>query len=67
MASTSIGQQLITYLKGANEEVRKVVWPTKQETIRSTIAVIALSLTAAAFFWVLDIVFKFALSAILTK
>jgi len=67
MASTSIGQQLIEYFKGANEELRKVVWPTKNETIRSTIAVIALSLAAAALFWVLDLVFNFGLSALLTK
>ena len=67
MASTSIAHQLVAYLKGANEELRKVVWPTHKETLRSTIAVIAVSLAAAAFFWVLDLVFNFGLSAILKK
>jgi len=66
MAST-IGHQLIAYFKGANEELLKVVWPTKQETIRSTIAVIALSLAAGLFFWLLDLVFNFGLSKLLIK
>ncbi len=63
----SIGTQITDYLKGANEELRKVVWPTKEETIRSTIAVIATSLIVAAFFWVLDAVFNIGLSAIIKK
>lgn len=58
---------LITYLKGANEELRKVVWPTKQETIRSTIAVILVSLGMALFFWVLDVIYNYVLSVVITK
>jgi preprotein translocase subunit SecE len=63
----SIASQLTAYFKGANEELRKVVWPTKEETIRSTMAVIAVSLAVAAFFWVLDLVFNYGLSKLLTK
>ncbi len=54
--------KLATYLKGANEELRKVVWPTKDETIQATIVVIAMSIGLAAFFWVLDLIFTKALS-----
>lgn len=63
----SVFTSLSTYLKGANEELRKVVWPSKQETIRSTIAVILVSLGMALFFWVLDIIYSYLLSAIITK
>lgn len=63
----SVFSSLTTYLKGANEELRKVVWPTKQETVRSTIAVILVSLGMALFFWVLDSIFNYALSAVITK
>lgn len=61
----SLINSLTDYLKGANEELRKVVWPSKQETIRSTIAVIAISVAMGVFFWVLDQIFNFALSALL--
>jgi preprotein translocase SecE subunit len=37
----------------------------KQETIRSTIAVIAISVAMGAFFWVLDQIFNLALGALL--
>jgi preprotein translocase subunit SecE len=63
----SIATQITDYFKGANEELRKVTWPTKQETIRSTIAVVTISLACGAFFWVLDLIFNLGLSKILTK
>lgn len=44
-------------------EMRKVVWPTRQETIKYTIAVIGISVALAAFFGGLD----FALSYILNN
>lgn len=65
--STSVVNQVTEYLKGAQEELRKVVWPSKQETIRSTIAVIAISVAMGAFFWVLDLVFSKGLSVVLIR
>ena len=56
---------LAVYLKGANEELRKVVWPTKNETVRATAVVIAMSIGLAIFFWVLDLIFSKVLSYIL--
>ncbi|MCX6781155.1 MAG: preprotein translocase subunit SecE [Candidatus Magasanikbacteria bacterium] len=61
----SFGQQITEYFKGANEELRKVIWPTKNETVRLTVAVIAVSLSAGVFFWVLDAIFNYALSTVL--
>lgn len=57
--------ELATYLKGAEEELRKVVWPTKQETVRATTVVIAMSIALAIFFWVLDKIFSVVLSYII--
>jgi preprotein translocase subunit SecE len=64
---SSVVNQITEYLKGAQEELRKVVWPSRQETIRSTIAVIAISVAMGAFFWVLDLIFSKVLSLVLTK
>lgn len=58
----SIYTSIAEYFKGAKEELRKVVWPTKEETTRSTIAVILLSLSVALFFWILDTIFNYAIS-----
>ena len=41
-------------MKEAQLEVRKVVWPTRQETVRMTLIVVLMVVTVAAFLWVLD-------------
>ncbi len=61
----SIVTQITTYLRGANEELRKVVWPTRQETINSTIAVIAISAAVGVFFYLLDLLFNGVLSKLI--
>ncbi|OGZ96316.1 MAG: preprotein translocase subunit SecE [Candidatus Sungbacteria bacterium RIFCSPHIGHO2_01_FULL_50_25] len=49
------------FLKEANVELKKVTWPTRQETVRSTIAVIILSAVVAFFLGFLDFGFQFIL------
>ena len=44
----------IQFLKEARSELTKVVWPTRRETIRITIAVILLSLAVAIFLGAVD-------------
>jgi len=49
---------LITnYLKGVNTELKKVNWPTKQETTKYTLIVIGVSLVVAIFLGSLDFLF----------
>ena len=45
---------LVQYLRGAREEMHKVTWPKKQDTINSTILVVGVSITIAAFLGGLD-------------
>lgn len=47
-------------------EMKKVVWPTKKQTIQYSIAVIAMSLCVAAFFGVLDYFFNELLSLLIS-
>lgn len=61
----SLIEQITNYFKGANEELRKVVWPSRTETIRSTIVVIGMSVAVGVFFYILDLIFNYALSFIL--
>ena len=48
---------LVTYFKGCISELRKVTWPTKEQTLRLTIIVSIFSLVVAFAFGVLDYVF----------
>ena len=54
-AMTSVqGQRLWAFIQGARIEIRKVHWPTKQETTQTAIAVFVFTLIMALFFWGLD-------------
>ncbi len=55
LAMTSVqGHQLWQFIQGSRVELRKVVWPTRQETTQTAIAVFVFTLILALFFWALD-------------
>ncbi len=55
VATTSTqGQRVWAFIQGSRIEIRKVVWPTKQETTQTAIAVFIFTLVMALFFWALD-------------
>ncbi len=53
MTSTQ-GQRLWHFIQGSRVEIRKVVWPTKQETTQTAIAVFVFTAIMMLFFWALD-------------
>jgi preprotein translocase subunit SecE len=53
MTSTQ-GRRLWAFIQGSRIEIRKVIWPTKQETTQTSIAVFVFTLVMALFFWGLD-------------
>ena len=57
--------KLANYIKASIEQMKKVTWPTKKETMRYTWLVIALSLAIAAFLGLLDFIFNYALGFII--
>ena len=55
VALTTIkGQKFWTLVKDAKVEVRKVVWPTKQETVQTTIIVVAVVILMGIVLWLID-------------
>jgi preprotein translocase subunit SecE len=58
------GQLLWKFIQGARVELRKVVWPTREETIQTTLVVLVFALIGGVFFWLLDVVLLFATSRI---
>lgn len=55
-------QKIITFLKEVKVELKKVNWPTKQETIKYTLIVIGVSFAVAIFLGGLDFIFTWLIS-----
>jgi preprotein translocase subunit SecE len=51
---TAKGAAFWTLVKGSRTEIRKVVWPTRQETVQTTMIVVAFVLLVALLLWGLD-------------
>jgi preprotein translocase subunit SecE len=50
------GQVIWQFILGSRVEIRKVIWPTRQETLQTTITVFIFLLVLGLFFWSLDFV-----------
>jgi preprotein translocase subunit SecE len=48
------GKSLWRFINASRVELRKVVWPTRDEAIQTTIAVFVFTLIMGVFFWLLD-------------
>jgi len=55
------------YFKDTISELRKVTWPSKQETKNYTFLVITISLSTAIFLGSLDYIFTLGLEKLLSK
>lgn len=53
------------YFKDAFHEMKRVVWPTKQQTKHYSIIVITLSIGLAVFFGILDYLFNIGLNILI--
>lgn len=54
VSMTDIGRRSLGFVKDARVEVRKVVWPTRQETLQTTIAVLVMVVIVAIMLWLID-------------
>jgi len=55
-------QKFTTFLKEVRLEMKRVNWPTRQETIRYTMIVIGISIAVAVFLGGLDFIFTMLLN-----
>ncbi|MBT3412899.1 MAG: preprotein translocase subunit SecE [Candidatus Jacksonbacteria bacterium] len=67
MAQKRKGVGFFTYLREAQQELKKVTWPTREDLIKNTIAVIVVSLIVAAFLGGLDYLFNEGLFWVLSR
>ena len=55
------GRRFIGFAQHSIDETRKVVWPTRKETIQTTLIVFAFVFVMALFLWLADKVLEWAL------
>ncbi len=63
--NTAKGDAFWDLLKAAQVEVRKVVWPSKQETTQTTLVVVAVVIVTALLLWGLDALLGYLASLII--
>ena len=51
---SSQGRELWRFIQNSRVELRKVVWPTRNEVRNTTFAVVVFVLIMGVFFWILD-------------
>jgi len=54
VATTELGSEALAFIKDSRSELRKVVWPTRTETLQTSLAVIAMVIVMGLFLWLLD-------------
>jgi preprotein translocase subunit SecE len=63
-STTNLGQNLIGFGREARMEVRKVVWPTRQETVQTTFMVIVAVIVIGIFLWLIDMLLAEAIQMV---
>jgi preprotein translocase subunit SecE len=51
---TEFGRGAWTFAKESRQEIRKVVWPSRKETVQVTLVVVAMVVAVALFLWFVD-------------
>lgn len=54
MLTTDLGRAVWDFVLESKQEVRKVVWPTREETMRTTLLVFAMVFIVGLILWLLD-------------
>jgi preprotein translocase subunit SecE len=62
---TTAGKALWIYAQDSRAELRKVVWPTRTETLQTTLVVAIVVVVVGLFLWVLDLGFGWAIRELL--
>ncbi len=63
--STNSGKNLLAFMKNARAEVRKMVWPTRVETIQTTLLVFVIVIMIAIFLWIVDMLLGWGIGSLL--
>jgi len=51
---TAMGQDFWGFVQGSQVELRKIIWPTKKETMQTTLIVMVMVLSVGILLWMFD-------------
>ena len=63
--TTEKGRNTWSFIQEAQTEVRKVVWPTREETVQTTLLVILVVVIISIILWILDIFLGWAIQSLM--
>ena len=55
----SVFARIKNWFRGLKAEIKKIVWPTRQQTVNNTLVVLGCCLVLGVFIWILDAIFGF--------
>ena len=61
---TELGRNIWAFASDSRVEVRKVVWPSRQETVQTTLIVFVMVFLIGLFLWLVDMLLSYILKAI---
>ena len=64
-ATTIKGREFVGLLRESRIEMRKVVWPTRQEATQTTLGVVVMVLIVALILWLLDTFLGWVISSLM--
>lgn len=60
VSQSQYGRDFWQFFQTSRMELRKVVWPNRQDTLQTTLVVLVFVLVSGVFFWLLDMVLAWA-------
>lgn len=65
--TTPSGKAALVFIRESIAEARKVVWPTRKETVQTTVTVFVLVLITGLFLWVVDVALLWAVKVLMGR
>ncbi len=65
--TTDLGKRFFGFSKASVSEAKRVVWPTKKETLQTTGVVVAFAVVMAIFLWLVDATVLFAINKLMGR
>jgi preprotein translocase subunit SecE len=59
--------EAINFIRGVREELKKVVWPSRELVVRASVAVVVFTAFFSIYLWILDMVFAKIVSLVFNK
>ena len=66
-ATSTQGKGLLSFMGAARTEVRKIVWPSRQETMQTTLMVFIIVVILSIFLWFIDMLLGWGIKELLAR